>query len=189
MKKNQDSPQKTETGAPQEKKRSILKARARDLARETVDETGKQEFIEIIVFRLASEIYGLETVYVREVFPLKDFTPLPGTPPFVLGIVNVRGQILSVLDIKKFFNLPEKGLGDLNKMIIIHNDRMEFGILTDEIVGIQNIESGRLQESLPALEGLKEEYLKGITSDRLIVLDAEKLLNDKKIIVHEEVTQ
>lgn len=48
--------------------------------------------------------------YVREIYPLKEFTPIPCTPPFVLGIINVRGQILSVIDIKKFFDLPEKGL-------------------------------------------------------------------------------
>ena len=189
MKKNQGSPPKEVTGALQEKKRSILKARARDLARETVDETIHREVIEIIVFRLSSELYGLETSFIREVFPLKDFTPLPGTPPFVLGIVNVRGQILSVLDIKKFFNLPGNGLGDLNKMIIIHNDRMEFGILSDEILGIKNIILSELQQSLPTLEGIKDDYLKGITGDRLIVLDAEKLLNDKNVIVNEEVTQ
>lgn len=186
MKKNLNLSPK-ETGASQGDKRLILKARASDLAREPVNEKGKQEFTEIIVFCLASEIYGIETSFVREVFPLKDLTPLPGTPPFVLGIVNVRGQILSVLDIKKFFNLPCSGLGELNKMIIIHNDSMEFGILADEIIGIQDILLGELQETLPTLEGIKKEYLKGIASNRLIVLDAEKLLSDKQFIVHEEV--
>jgi purine-binding chemotaxis protein CheW len=116
-----------------EKKRSLLKKRAQALALQENDETGQQECIEIIVFRLAYETYGIETAFVREVYPLKDMTTLPGTPSFVMGIINVRGQIVSVVDLKKFFNLPEKGLGELNKVIIMCNERMEFGILADVV--------------------------------------------------------
>lgn len=170
-----------------EKKRLILKERARALAGETGDKKPEQGRTEIIVFRLASEIYGFETTFVREAFQLKDYTAIPGTPPFVVGVVNVRGQILSVLDFRKFFNLPGNGLGELNKLIIIHNNEMEFGVLTDEIIGIRNIVPGELQQSLPTLQGLKEEYLKGITADRLIILDADKLLSDKNIIVKDEI--
>jgi len=116
-------------------KDSILKARARALAKEPEQAVAARSFIEITEFRLASETYGIESSFVREVYPLKDFTPLPGVPPFVLGIVNVHGQILSVVDLKKFFNLPDKGLGELNKVIILHNGRMEFGILADAVLG------------------------------------------------------
>lgn len=187
--KKQNSQALKEDVRTQAEKRSIMKERARKLGRETEDKTTQRAFTEIIVFRLASETYGIETKFVREVFPLKDFTPLPGTPPFVLGIVNVRGQIFSILDIKKFFNLPVNGLGNLNKLIIIHNKRMEFGILADEIEGMQNIVLDELQPALPTHTGIREDYLLGITVDRLIVLDADKLLSDKKIVINEELTQ
>ena len=104
--------------------------------------------MEIVEFLLARERYGIEASYVREVYPLNDLTPVPCVPPFVLGIINVRGQIISVIDIKKFFDLPEKGLGDLNKVIIIESDDMEFGILADEIVGIGKLRQEELQASL-----------------------------------------
>ena len=83
-------------------KKEILKARARALARESGAGTVVQT-IEVIEFLLAYERYAMELDHVREVFPLKEITPLPGTPPFVLGIINVRGQIVSVVDLKKFF--------------------------------------------------------------------------------------
>src|SRR5439155_25417175 len=124
---------------------------------------------------------------VREVYPLKELTPLPCTPPFVLGIINVRGKILSVIDIKKFFDLPEKGLTDLNKVIIVHADEMELGILADALLGVRAIPLEELQPSLPTLTGIRAEYLKGVTKDRLVILDTEKILSDKGIIVHEEV--
>ncbi|TRZ52091.1 purine-binding chemotaxis protein CheW, partial [bacterium] len=142
-----------------------------------------QEFLEIVAFRLASETYGIEAAYVREAYPLRDFTPLPGVPPFVLGIVNVRGQILSVIDLKKFFDLPAGGLGQLNKLIILWDEQMEFGILADEILGAQSIPLDSIQPAPPTVSGIGAEYLRGITAERVILLDAEKILNDEKIIV------
>lgn len=163
---------------------SILKARARELAVEQ-DMDVSREFIEIVEFCLASEIYGIETKFVREVYPLKNYTALPGTPTFVLGIINVRGQILSVIDLKRFFNLPVKGLGDLNKVIILRNDRMEFGILADAILGTKSIMADEIQASPVTVTGIGEEYLRGIAPGRVIILAAEKILNDDKIIVRE----
>ncbi len=87
-------------------------------------------------FLLTHENYGIESVYVREVHPLKELTPLPCTPSFVLGIINVRGQILSVIDLKKFFDLPAQEPTSLNKVIIFHNNRIEFGILADAVIGV-----------------------------------------------------
>jgi purine-binding chemotaxis protein CheW len=170
-----------------EEKKKILKERAKALAREPEAEEAAPGDLEVVEFLLAYERYGLESPSVREVYPLKDFTPLPCTPPFVLGIINVRGRALSVIDIKKFFDLPEKGLTDLNKVIVLHDDKMELGVLADVILGVRSIPLKDIQPSLPTLTGIREEYLKGVTRDRMVILDGRKLLSDKTIIVHEEV--
>jgi len=112
---------------------------------------------------------------------------MPGVPPFIFGIINVRGQILPVVDLKKFFNLPEKGLGELNKVIILCNDQMEFGILADVVHGTQTIEVEDIQVVPFTVSGIGEEYLKGVTKESLIVLNAERILSDNSIIVNEEV--
>ena len=170
-----------------EEKKKILKARAKALAREGEGKKAIEESIEIVEFLLAYEKYGIESSYIREICPLKELTPVPCTPPFVLGIINMRGQIISVIDIKRFFDLPERGLTDLNKVIILRNKEMEFGILADVILGVVRVPRRNLQAPLPTLTGTREEYLKGITGDRLAILDAGRLLSDKKLIVHEEV--
>lgn len=170
-----------------EEKRSLLKKRAQALALRENDETVQQECIEIIVFRLAYETYGIETAFVREVYPLKDMTTLPGTPSFVMGIMNVRGQIVSVIDLKKFFNLPEKGLGELNKVIIMCNERMEFGILADVVEGTQSVALEEIMPAPPSVIGIGKKYLKGVTKEHIVLLEAESILNDEKIIVNEEV--
>lgn len=169
-----------------EKKR-ILKQRAKALAREPEMEEETQDYIEVVEFLLANEKYGIESSYVREVYPLTEIALVPCTPSFLLGVINVRGQILSVIDIKKFFDLPEKGLGDLNKVIIIRNEKMEFGILADVILGTLSIPLNELQVSLPTLTDIRAKYLKGVAKERVTILDAEKILGDAKIIVHQEV--
>lgn len=166
----------------------ILKERAQTLAREAVPAEAADASIEVIEFLLAHECYAVASEYVREVYPLEDITPLPCTPAFVLGIVNVRGEILSVIDIKKFFDLPEKGLTDLNKIIVLQSGNMLFGILADAIAGVRRIPLADIQPSLPTLTGIREEYLRGVTPERTVILDAEKLLTDEHIVVQEQVS-
>jgi purine-binding chemotaxis protein CheW len=170
------------TSTPEEKKK-ILKERAKNLARERQADSRDQEYLDIVEFLLAYERYAIESSWVREVYPLKELTPLPGTPSFVLGIINVRGQIVSVVDLKKFFDLPAKGLTDLNKVIIISDGRMQFGLLADVVSGVRQIPLQEIQAPLPTLTGVRSEYLKGVTADRLVVLDVAKLLADPKIKV------
>jgi len=165
----------------------ILKERAQTLARETVPAEAADAGIEVIEFLLAHERYAVASEYVREVYPLEDITPLPCTPAFVLGIVNLRGEILSVIDIKKFFDLPEKGLTNLNKVIVLESADMVFGIVADAISGVRRIPRAGIQPSLPTLTGIREDYLLGVTAERVVILDAEKLLTDEKLIVQEQV--
>ena len=95
---------------PAEQER-ILQERAKNLAREGPADQGARKQLDVVEFLLAYERYAIESHWVREVHPLKEITPLPGTPAFVLGIINVRGRIVSVVDLKAFFDLPVRGPG------------------------------------------------------------------------------
>ena len=94
---------------------------------------------------------------------------------------------MPVIDIKKFFDLPDKGLTDLHRVILVRGNDLELGLLADVIVGVRSIPMDSLQPSLPTLTGIRADYLKGVTSERLVVLDLDRILADPKIIVHEEV--
>ena len=167
--------------------REILKTRARALARPRDRQQTSGETFDVVEFRLAQERYAIERAHVREVYPLKELTPLPCTPNFILGIINVRGQILPVLEVKKFFDLPETGITDMHMVIIVHSEGVELGILADAISGVRSIAISDLQPSLPTLTGIRSQYLKGITDQRVVILDVPKILADPKIVVDEEV--
>jgi purine-binding chemotaxis protein CheW len=174
------------TPSPDEK-RAILKARAKALAQDPNEKKAAGETIEVLEFLLGDESYGIEATFVREVYPLKELTPLPGTPSFVLGITNVRGEILSVIDMKKFLDLPEMETTDHNRVVIVHNESMEFGILADHIPGVRLIRLEDIRPPPPTLTGISAEYLRGVTSERTVILDAGEILSDKKIVVDEAV--
>ncbi|HEY3823440.1 MAG TPA: chemotaxis protein CheW [Bryobacteraceae bacterium] len=172
--------------------KQILRARARELARPQQISAPAGATLELVEFGLAQERYALETRWVREISAFRDLTPLPCCPSFVPGIVNVRGRIVPVFDIRKFFDLPEKGLTDLHRIILVGNNLagnsdLELGLLADTIIGIRSVPLSLLQGSLPTLTGIRADYLKGVTAERLIVLDLARILADPRIIVHEEV--
>ena len=171
---------------PDETKR-LLRERALALAAEPGRTQTLTDSIEVVEFLLAHERYAVESFHVREVYPLENLTPLPCTPAFVLGIVNLRGEIVSVIDLRKFFDLAQTGLPDLNKIIVLESGNMVFGILADAIVGVRRIALAGIQSSLPTLTGIREKYLRGVTAERTVVLDAEKLLTDEGIVVQEPV--
>ncbi len=170
-----------------EEKQRLLRSRARDLARCEEDRYGTGAPANAVEFLLAHERYAIQFSEIREACCVKDIVPLPGAPAFVTGIANVRGRILSVIDLKKFFDLPGKGLGDMNRLIILGSGSVEFGILADALVGIRALNVDKLQAAPPTLTGIRQEYLLGVTPDGLIVLDAAKMLSDRRIVVHEEV--
>ena len=167
----------TEGSILSEDSKSILKERAKKLSVREVEEKTDDVNISVIEFVLGKEVYAFETKYVREIYPLRDFTVIPGLPTFILGVINVRGQIISVVNLKKLINLPEKGIGELNKVIIIENEKMEFGILADVINGTTTININTIQNKLNNSSELANVFLQGITKDHIIIFNYNKILH------------
>lgn len=176
----QESPERPPVPSGKDKAQ-VLKARAAALARRPA-KPGDGASLEVATFLLGGETYGLELQWVREIFPLRELTRLPWAPPFMAGIVNLRGTILPVIDVKKLFGLPEKGLSDLNKVLVIQSGEMEVGILADQILSARAVPLNELQPSLPTLTGVRKDYLRGVTRQRLIVLDAASILNSNLLL-------
>ncbi|MDR3584003.1 MAG: chemotaxis protein CheW [Desulfosporosinus sp.] len=172
-----------------EQTKKILMDRAKVLALEGKDETASGERIQIIEFRLSNEKYAIESVYIREVLPLKELAVVPCTPPYILGVINVRGQILSIIDLRVFFELPRETATRATKIIVLSSNEMELGIVADAVTGARSIPLDQVHVGLPTLIGIREIYLRGVVGDDLVFLDAAKLLADKLIVVDEEVEE
>ena len=167
--------------------RKILKDRARILAVVPAPAPRDGELIHALQFSLGAETYAVESGHIREVLPLPRVTSLPCVPAFVRGIINVRGRIVSIIDLKSILGLPDTGFIPTSSVIILQSTSIEFGLLADEISGIAAIPLSSIQLSLPALTDVRAEYLKGVTAEGLVLLDAGRLLSDKKLVIDETV--
>ena len=168
-----------------QKVQAILEERARALAKVTEVKTG--ETLRVVVFSLTNETYGIPTDYVREVQPLREVTPVPCTPGFVVGVINIRGSIYSAIDIRDFLGVPKRETTDLTKVILVNAAGLEVGILADDVAGEMSVPLAEIRPPLATHAGVKEEYTQGVTKDMLIILNLEALMRDERMIVHEEV--
>ena len=168
-----------------ERMQTILEERARALAR--VTDVEADEGRQLVVFSLASETYGVPTDYVREVQSLREISPVPCTPSFVVGVINIRGSIYSVIDIREFFGVPQQELTDLTKVILVNAGGLEVGILADDVLGETSVPLDAIRPPLATRGGIKEEFVQGVTKDMLIILNLDALMSDERIIIHEEV--
>jgi len=171
----------------EEVKRAILKARAQALAQGMPHPELELDRVDMLTFTAGYESFAVDARYVREVVPLKELTPVPCTPPFVAGIINVRGQILSVLDLQVFLRIPTRGFVDRNNVIVMRDVGMEFGVMVVDVLGVQTVSERDIQTSIRPVSEFADGFIKGVLSDGVVVLDAARLLGEPTIVVRETV--
>ena len=161
----------------------MLEERAGLLARVPSAAPHAAEVLEIAAFTLANEQYAIETRYVREVIRLTDYTPLPGAPPFLIGVLNLRGEILALLDLRTFLGVAVRGVTDLARVFVLGDARAEFGVLADTALEVRILRTDEVLEAPSSVAGIGREYLKGVTREALIVLDGAALLRDARLFI------
>jgi purine-binding chemotaxis protein CheW len=166
-----------------ERAREVMEERARVLARVPAQSTRAAEKIEIVIFALANERYAIETRFIREVVPLTDVTLLPGAPAFVVGVTNLRGHILAIIDLRKFFGVPARGLTDQTRALVLGGERPEFGVLADVTYAVDTMPLEAVLEAPASVAGVAREYLRGVTAEALIILDGGVLLADPRLFI------
>lgn len=164
----------------------ILKERAFELSSRKLSADKEIEKLQVVGFVLAPERYAIESSFVTEVLLLKDLTTIPGIPAFIAGITNIRGKIVSILNLKVLLNIKVQGITEHNRVIMLKDGAMEFGILADAISGTSGIDISAISDPPEANSRMGNPYLMGITSDSLIVLDAAKLLSASALIIDQK---
>ncbi len=138
----------------------------------------KEETVQIIVFRLAKEWYGVEISKVREVIRVDKITHLPSSPEHIAGIISLRGNILSVTDLKMIFHLPYEEPTGKSRIISVEHQTLETGLLVDEVVQSIEVPVSKIEPPLLTLPAVGGKYIKGQcwTGNRLVaILCVEKI--------------
>ena len=144
-----------------------------------------QEEKQLVVFDLDSESYGVDIGAVREIIRMQEITRVPRTPEFVEGVINLRGKVIPVVDLRKKFGLPvpeEQSID--NRIVVVDIGGQDIGVIVDAVTEVLRIHTDSVAPPSSVITGADSEYLLGIVkleSGLIILLDLEKVLSREEM--------
>jgi purine-binding chemotaxis protein CheW len=141
--------------------------------------------LQLVVFKLDKEEYGVDIMQVQEISPYQKLTKVPNSPDFVDGIVNLRGDVIPVVSLKKKFRLIESEVTELTRLIVINNGNRRTGFVVDDASEVITISDKDIEEAPPMIVGADRKYIQGVGKlDKriLIILNLHKLLTEEEEI-------
>ncbi|MBN7821243.1 chemotaxis protein CheW [Bowmanella sp. Y26] len=141
------------------------------------------EVLQWVTFRLGEETYGINVMQVQEVLRYTEIAPVPGAPDYVLGIINLRGNVVTVIDTRARFGLDANDVSDNTRIVIIESEQQVVGILVDSVAEVVYLKSSEI-DSAPNV-GTEEsaKFIQGVSNrdgELLILVDLNKLLTDEE---------
>ncbi len=136
-------------------------------------EKREQEAIfHLVTFHLGREEYGVEIGSVQEIIRATDITPVPGAPPHVRGVINLRGKIIPVVDIRKRFGLPDAAAGDAQRTVVVELGDKRIGMLVDSVSQVIKVPAGVVEEIPEEATTVDDNYIQGVgkLENRLIII-------------------
>lgn len=141
-------------------------------------EQGKD--VQLVVFRLADEFYGLDISTVQEIITWQPVTRVPRTPRFVEGIINLRGNVIPVIDLRKRFALAQAEVGNQSRIVVVEVGSIVVGLVVDGVSEVLRVQSNQIDPPLGAIAGIDASFIWGVakTENRLIILlDPDEIVN------------
>lgn len=140
--------------------------------------------LQLVIFRLRDEEFGIEINQVREILSLIDITPIPVSDEYIIGVINLRGEVIPVIDLARQFGLPvSSSLPKTARIVVIEAVDNTVGVIVDEVPQVIKISAGKIEPAPEIIQKSIRSYIKGVgkLEDRLIILlDLYKLLNAVK---------
>ncbi|MCC6027526.1 MAG: chemotaxis protein CheW [Archaeoglobus sp.] len=148
-------------------------------------QTMKGETVQVIVFRLGEERYGVDISQVREIIRPSQITRIPNAPDFVEGVINLRGQITTIVNLRKRFGMPPKPIDNDTRIIVVEHNNAIIGMMVDTVNEVKYLPQKDI-EALPSIITAREEarFLKGVgklPDGLLILIDLNKVLNEGEV--------
>jgi chemotaxis signal transduction protein len=166
--------------------RTLLEQRARALARPLEPEAA-DDVAELVVLLLGAERYGVDIRNVHDTLRLPSIAPIPGTPRFWAGVVNVRGMLYPVLDLARYLGLTqENGNDGPKKLVRVSAKGATVGLMVDDAPAVHRIRAGDLGPPLLGGAAAARGVVRGMTPDLLAVLDVDALLSDSRLTMWED---
>jgi purine-binding chemotaxis protein CheW len=152
-----------------------------DLFDEDDEDTQKDKYL---TFQLENEDYGIEIYHVTEVVGLQKITPVPDMPDFVKGVINLRGQVIPVMDVRRRFNFQPRDYDDRTCVVVANVQETAIGLVVDEVREVLDIPENQIEPPPKVSRRAKNRFIQGLgkTGDRVtIILNVQKLLYEEEL--------
>lgn len=134
-----------------------------------------------VTFRLGNETYGINVMQVQEVLRYTEIAPVPGAPIYVLGIINLRGNVVTVIDTCQRFGLPPIEVTDNTRIVIIEAEGQVIGILVDSVAEVVYLRASEIEQAPNVGNDENAKFIQGVANrdgELLILVDLNKLLSE-----------
>ena len=136
-----------------------------------------------VTFFLSQEKYGINVMQVQEVLRVSEIAPVPGAPDYVLGIINLRGNVVTVIDTRQRFGLESKEVDDSSRIVIVESNDQVVGILVDSVAEVVDLQLSEIESAPNVGSEDSSRFIQGVASQQdelLIIIDLNKLLSDEE---------
>ncbi|TVM15859.1 chemotaxis protein CheW [Oceanidesulfovibrio indonesiensis] len=150
------------------------------------EETQKRqdaELIQLVTFSIGEEEFGVDILKVQEIIRTMEITKVPRAPHFVEGVINLRGKVIPIIDLRKRFGLSSREHDKHTRIIVIEINNMIVGFVVDSVSEVLRIPASTVEPPPPVVAGLESEYISGVgkLEDRLLILlDLDRLLSGEE---------
>jgi len=145
------------------------------------DPASKDPVIQWVTFKLDGETYGINVMQVQEVLRYTEIAPVPGAPNYVLGIINLRGNVVTVIDTRKRFGIKPSEIADQTRIVIIEAEKQVVGILVDSVAEVVYLHASEIETPPNVGNEENSKFLEGVCNrggELLILVNLNKLLSD-----------
>jgi purine-binding chemotaxis protein CheW len=139
----------------------------------------EKRFFRWVTFQVADEIYGVNVMQVQEVLRMTEVAPVPGAPQAVMGIINLRGNVVTVIDTRELFNLPTSEPTEQTRIMIVECNKVTVGLFVDSVAEVVNIDNNEIDVAPSIGNDDNSRYIQGVYNtdgEILILVDLDKLV-------------
>jgi purine-binding chemotaxis protein CheW len=147
----------------------------------------ENELLQLVTFEISDEEFGIDILRVQEIIRIMPITKVPNSPPAVEGVINLRGKVIPVIDLRTRFGMEPREHDSHTRIIVIEMHGMIIGFVVDGVSEVLRIQSSTVEPPPAVVAGVESEYIKGVgkLDDRLLILlDLDKLLTSEEMHLH-----
>ncbi|MCL1479171.1 chemotaxis protein CheW [Marinobacter sp. M3C] len=145
------------------------------------NQTKDDQVLQYVTFRLDDETYGINVMQIQEVLRYSEIAPVPGSPDYVLGIINLRGNVVTVIDTRRRFGLNDADITDTSRIVVMESADQVMGILVDSVAEVVYLKSSEIETAPNVGSEESARFIQGVCNkngELIILVEFDKMLTD-----------